>query len=171
MNKITVWKTVMVAVIFGAGVSAHSAYGQSAGGQLPCLRASDAAAQDQSLYDLLYRLSPTVFINANDVVTYGTDSFALVECVVSQLPQLYAVNPFFTDAKVIKFKIGSPLDVVSLDLDLLQSFTQLEYVWLVYEYDACGGEADSCLQAMAEKSVTQSSNSKVTVLYELAIPR
>jgi len=168
MSKIVNYKCFLCALLFGAGLTLQTAWAQG-NGSLVCVRTADAIQADAQLSDLLHQIVPTVFIGENGMEMQGENAYLMVECAPSEVGQLYAVNNLFADVRVIKFRLKSSADVVNLHLSKLQNFPQLQYVYFLYEYDACADWTDACLQAKTLQSVQ--GTAEVTVLYELSIPQ
>ena len=130
--------------------------------------ADEVMVNNSYVVKLALDLQPTIFINETDRFLYGSGNFLVVECALSQIQQLYDEDAIFSSVQLIRIKIEEGDDPFSLDLDLLQSFPQLQYVWLIYLYDACNDETDACLLEKTQNSIT-SGNEEITIIYSLSI--
>lgn len=168
MKRFTIYKFFLAALLCGAAAW-QTAEAQQNANSLVCLRTADAVTQDVQLHDWLYRLQPTMFINEHSVAVHPVgEAASVLECVPSQTEKLYQDKGGFEQVKVIKIKLQTADAVLSLDLERLRAFPNLHYVWVVYEYDACGDAAEDCLPNLLEQGITHGEAAPdVKVLYEL----
>jgi len=128
---------------------------------------NEIMSENSYVADLALNLKPTIFINESDRFLYKDHSFLVVECVPSQISQLYAEDDIFSSVQLIKIKIDENAGAITLNLALLQSFSQLQFVQLVYVYDACSNGNDDCLLDKAQNSVLPGYE-QITVIYTLS---
>ncbi|MBK6284409.1 MAG: hypothetical protein IPF54_18875 [Draconibacterium sp.] len=57
----------------------------------------------------------------------------------------------------------------NLNVDNLNSFYRLKYVFVEFGFDACGNQGSSCLKSKIKKMV-EGVDSNVIVFYKLSIP-
>jgi hypothetical protein len=133
------------------------------------MRMDDAVVNNLSLKNLAFNLQPTIFINKEDRFLYGAEDYLVVECEISQISQLYIQDNIYNTVQLLKIKLQEPTDELNLNLALLPSFPQLQYVQLVYLYDVCKNGEEDCLPKKAQNSILPG-NFHVTVVYSLEIP-
>jgi hypothetical protein len=130
--------------------------------------ADEIMSNNSYVAKLALDLQPTIFINENDRFLYGSNNFSVLECPYSKISQLYDEEEIFSTVQLIKIKIAENPDEFTLDLDNLQSFPQLRYVWLMYLYDVCDNETDVCILEKIQNSI-YSENEDMTIIYNISI--
>ena len=130
--------------------------------------ADEIMFQNSFVAKLALDRQPTIFINETDRFLYGNGNYSVVECERSQLSQLYAEDDIFSTVQLIRIKIDAGFDEFDLDLDLLQSFPQLQYVWLIYLSDVCNNGTSECLLEKAQNSI-HSGSEEITIILSLSI--
>jgi len=99
-----------------------------------------------SLQDLVTGLNPTLFISNGEIKTTGQGSPEVVICDGSSASLLYRSNPSFKKVKLLRINIPSPKEIPDpIDLEALQGFENLQFVYFVFGYDVCGDGSASCL--------------------------
>ncbi len=130
---------------------------------------TNAVTDKPELENLLYNLQPTMYINVDNTSLYGND-FKIVDCEPSRISLLYDENPSYATVKLIRLKMDNPQEILPIDLARLNGFGSLEYIQLIFEYDACRNNADACLSNLVQEQIIQG-DKPVVVLYKISIPR
>jgi len=130
--------------------------------------AGEILTDNSDVAQLAFDVQRTIFINETNRYFSGDANFLVVECVPSQLAQLYTEDHIFSSVQLIKIKINDETQPFSLNLDLLQSFPELKYVWLTYLSDICNDGTDECLLEIVQNSIS-SQNEDMTIIYSLSI--
>jgi len=141
--------------------------GQEQPGNPTFVNAAEIMTNDSYVAKLALDLKPTIFINENDMFLYGNSNFLVLESPYSKISQLYTEEEIFSTVQLIRIRITEGSDF-TLDLENLQSFPQLRYVWLMFLYDACENGTDGCLLEKTQ-NIINSGNEDITIIYSLSI--
>ena len=128
------------------------------------------AEESQQLDKLANELNSTVYLSQGNIKTYGVGSPIVLETGSESFDLLYENNSLFNRIELIKIKLNSSSDMQeTLNLEQLQNFYNLNYIYIIYTFDACGGQNEGCLTTQTQQFV-QVSEEPVTILYKLSIP-
>lgn len=119
--------------------------------------------------DRLLRLRVDIAITNDDFTIYESENPQVLQCDISAIGQLYQEEELYSGIRIIKMMIYNDTPVI-LDINRLASFEQLEYIQLIYKYDACGNGEENCLKEHAERMVLPGDRN-ITGLYQLQITR
>ncbi len=118
---------------------------------------------------LMADLRSTAFLSQGRLTTYGLSGPVVTRCDAASVRLLYKKNPLFQQVELLRFEIMSPDELsLSLDLNRLQSFTNLRYILVEFAYDACGGKSESCLANLVANRI-KGGKSPVVVLCKLSM--
>jgi hypothetical protein len=124
----------------------------------------------QELSTLVYGLNPAIYLINNELTVNGEGAPVVTVSDAASIDMLYDENEQYNTVNLVKITISNPGEMPgAIYLDNMQSFTSLEYLLFVFEYDACGNQSESCLQSLLE-SIVEGENSTVIVMYVLTIP-
>lgn len=133
-------------------------------------KASEAIQTSFDLRTLLDDLHPTLYLSDGKTKKIG-DTPVVVECDAESISLLSEENTDYSNVELIRLNIESSSENPKIDISRLKSFQSLRYILLLYTYDVCGQHNDNCLSEITKSSITGTENeSKITVLYSLAIP-
>jgi hypothetical protein len=80
---------------------------------------------------LVYDLNPTIFIGSSGYKILGEEAPVKAELSAGNFQNLSTANPGFNNVKLMKLKVENEADLnASFDLSTLQSFTNLEYIFI-----------------------------------------
>lgn len=124
------------------------------------------------LESLVTEIHPTAYLTQGEITTYGEGSPVVAFCDAASIDILYGNDPVISQAELINITLNSINNwpVVPIDLTQLEALTNLKYLLIVFEYDACSGGAETCLASLVEGMV-QGISSQITVIYQLSIPQ
>ena len=144
------------------------AFGQDVSGYSDYLKAND----DSRLISLATQINPNIYLRDNtDMKAHGNTTPTVVITDVESIPLLYTDRADFGNIELLKIRIDTPAEeAAKLDLKQLTAFSNLKYVLFEYQYNSCGDNKDTCLQANTESKVNIPAGSPVKVLYLLSIP-
>ena len=126
--------------------------------------------EDARLQTLVRDLHPAVYLVESEMKVYGDNPVVLYVDVAS-IKMLAGAEEVFEEVELITLKLRSAKDEsAKVNVSQLKSFTNLKYILVQYEYDACGG-GDACLDKKADAAITLPTDSDVEVLYQLSIPQ
>lgn len=122
------------------------------------------------LQSLVTDLHSNVYVSQGEFKTYGEGSPVVAICDAASVNLLYGNNPALSQVELINVAANSASELPSsIDLTQLEGLADLKYLFVVFEYDACGGSADGCLASILE-GIIQGTSSQITVIYSLSIP-
>ena len=164
-------KTIFLAKFLGfllISFAAIPAFGQDAVRYSDYVKAND----DSRLISLATQINPNIYLRDNtDMKAHGNTTPSVVITDVASIPMLYADRTDLGNVELLKIWINAATDeAAKLDLSQLTAFSNLKYVLYVYQYNSCGDNKDTCLQANTESKVNIPAGSPVKVLYLLSIP-
>jgi hypothetical protein len=169
MKHMHLFRVSLVALVLLANLAPMTAKAQENMEPPVFQKTENFVVENTYLWELVYELQPTVFINEDNRSFYGTENFKVLECAPSQISQLYLEDETFATVELIKIKFASAEEVAGIDLAMLSSFSMLQYVQLIYGYDVCGDETDNCLLSHAQ-NIISSGTSAVVVIFQLSMP-
>lgn len=123
---------------------------------------------NSELRDLLYGINPILYVTTNGIEQNSSEIPIVVHCKGNAINSLYENNEFYKNVKAIIIVIDD-LNYSNLDFSLLESFQNLEYLFISFTFDICNTNNDNCVLSLLQNIVT-SHPSNVTMLYELSIP-
>ena len=166
-NKQTIYRAKFLGFLL-ISFAAIPAFGQDVSGYSDYLKATD----DSRLISLATQINPNIYLRDNtDMKAHGNTTPTVVITDVASIPLLYADRTDYGNVELLKIRIDTPTDEgVKLDLMQLTAFSNLKYVLYVYQYNSCGDNKDTCLQAKTESKVNIPAGSTVKVFYLLSIP-
>lgn len=113
---------------------------------------------------------PGLLVLQNSIQAFGGSTPVVVLCEANATQSLYDNNASFNTVEFIRIDIRSASDLNnSLDISMLQSFSSLKYVYLFYQYDACGNLSQTCLSNLTVGFTGNTQLPGVTVIYRLEI--
>jgi hypothetical protein len=162
VNKL--FLTLVIGLLFMSGIKAQTIMSfQSA---MQTLEPAEAA----HLQSLVKNIHPTAYLSQGEITTYGEGAPVVAICDAASINMLYGNEPFISQIELIRVSANSMSDLpASIDLNQLEGLTDMKYLYVVFEYDACGGSADGCLASILE-GIIQGTSSQITVIYRLSIP-
>lgn len=126
--------------------------------------------EDARLQTLVQDLHPAVYLVDKEMRVYG-DSPVVLFVDAESIKMLAGAEEVFEEVKLITLKLQSAKgESAKINVSQLKAFTNLKYILVQYEYDACGG-GDTCLDKKADAAITLPADSDVEVLYQLSIPQ
>lgn len=127
--------------------------------------------KDEKLKTLVTGLNPAVYLNGSGINIYGPGTSRVVYTDAAYVATLYGQRTEFGTVELIEIRLKSAADESTrLDITRLNGFDNLKYILLTYEYNACTGSNDACLDEKTSLIVTNRSDNPVTILYRLSIP-
>jgi len=129
----------------------------------------EVVAEGQHLQSLVYDLHPTIYVrNGNLTLPAGN----IPECIdsdASSVWTLYEDNPQFNQVELITIRIEQESDLATvLNLDGLQAFTNLKYVYFMCTFEICS--SPGCEATMISQMVQGTGNPDLLILYKISIP-
>ncbi len=165
-NKTLEWKWFFRTLFVFILMTAFSFQGVA---QTPVSREKAFELYGVSLSNLVTGLNPTVFITDGGVTVAGDGSPEVLICDGASVSALYTGNPSFKRVKLLRINIQSEGDLPDpLDLDALQGFENLQFIYFVFGYDVCGDNSDSCLGEKVGGLIPGHDGAVIT-LYEISI--
>ena len=148
--------------------AAIPAFGQDVSGYSDYLKAND----DSRLISLATQINPNIYLRDNtDMKAHGNTTPTVVITDVESIPLLYTDRADFGNIELLKIRIDTPAEeAAKLDIKQLTAFSNLKYVLFEYQYNSCGDNKDTCLQAKTVNKVNIPAGSTVKVFYLLSIP-
>ncbi|HNX89441.1 MAG TPA: hypothetical protein PKH58_10175 [Paludibacteraceae bacterium] len=130
------------------------------------------ASSDSHLISLVTEIKPSIYMKDNADIRLSSNTAAIVvNTDIASIPMLYADKTDYNKVELLKIRINSDTDeAVKLDLSRLTAFSALKYVLYVYQFNYCGDNKDTCLQATTESKVYTPADTMVKILYLLSIP-
>lgn len=126
--------------------------------------------EDARLKTLAWDLHPAVYLVESEMKVYGDNPVVLFMDAAS-IKMLAGAQEEFEEVELITLKLRSAKDEsAKVNVSQLKAFTNLKYILVQYEYDACG-DGDVCLDKKADAAITLPADSDVEVLYQLSIPQ
>ena len=116
-------------------------------------------------------LHTTAYLMQGENTTYGEGPTVVAICDAASLSMLYGNNPDLNQVELVRIAVSSLNELpTSIDLNRLNNLTNLKYLFVVFEYDACGSHTDGCLASIVE-GLIKGTSSQITVVYTLSIPQ
>jgi hypothetical protein len=113
---------------------------------------------------------PTAYLIQGEITTQGDGASVVAIFDASSIDMLYSNNPVMSQVELLKITANAESDLpASIDLYQLEVLSNLKYLLVEFEYDACGGSADGCLASILE-GIIQGTSSKITVIYSQSLP-
>ena len=128
------------------------------------------AVEYSYLSQLVYNLQPTITLTNEGKLFYGESNFLVVECPPALLPQLYAQDNLFATVELLRIKIESPQDEFLLNLSDLTSFSNLQYVQLIFLYNISEEDLENNFLYNYAVSHVLPKDTHVTVMYQVNAP-
>jgi hypothetical protein len=168
MKNSKIIKTILVLCILFASVFQSVIKAQENPSYPLIFNTNEFVMGNPELETLFFDLQPTIYINPTSRNYYGSGSVLKVECHVSQIQNLYEEDTSFETVQLLRIRFEDPNDVMQLNLDQLQSFTDLMYIQFIYHFDVCGERTSACISAHLSNMITFSAPT-YTVLFTLGI--
>jgi|GEM_PF-6057021 len=134
----------------------------------PSLKAQIGGSGDEQLTSLLTEIHPSVYLSNGEITTYGNSAPEVLYCDVASVNMLYDSEELFDQVQLIKLQIKSGEALPTIILNNLVSFTNLDYFYVEFTYDICGGQSDACLDAIVQQNISRDGTT-ITVLKQLSI--
>ena len=126
--------------------------------------------EDARLQTLVWDLHPAVYLVDKEMKVYGDNPVVLFVDAES-VKMLAEEEEAFEEVELITLKLRSAKDEsAKVNVSQLKAFTNLKYILVQYEYEACGG-GDACLDKKADTAATLPTDSNLEVFYQLSIPQ
>jgi len=123
----------------------------------------------QKIQSLVEELQPSLYVKQASIEQFGDQSSRVVFCEISSLERLYELNQEYQTVEIIRISVSNPSELsYSMDFKNLESFASLKYIYIVFQYDVCGGLSQSCIAGYANAMI-QNISPKVKLLYKLDI--
>ncbi len=130
---------------------------------------SGQSDENQELNSLFSDVHPSAYAENGELKIYGGSSPVVVYAAPESFSLLTSDNEAFNSVKLLKVTVSGPEQLASsLNLGQLESFEALEYVVVVFGYDACGNDGEQCLAGLIQNLVTNPG--ELPVYYHLSIP-
>ena len=144
----------------------------SAQGSLNFTPTQQAIENSPALNNLLFGVNSSVHISTGGVSLSSNEVMPLVAyCDADAFNQLYLTDAIFASVKALYITVSDSPANATLDLTLLSSFTQLEYINIDFTYEACGNmTSTTCLLPLVQQMI-QLGNTPMNVFYQLVIPQ
>ena len=127
-------------------------------------------SKDTHLQTLVTDSKPAIYLMDSSMRVHGTHPVVL-NVDAASVKMLSEVEEAFGSVELIRFKLKSAKDeTAKIDLTQLNAFTNLKYLLVLYEYEACG-DGDACLADKVNATITMPENSDVEVYYLLSVPK
>jgi hypothetical protein len=123
---------------------------------------------EPGLRNLLYGVNPTIYVTTEGIAQSSFEIPTVLNCKGNSINLLYQENELFNNVRAIVIMINNS-NYSALDLSLLASFQNLEYILISFTFDVCNNNTDNCLLSLLQNMV-QANSSDITILYELSIP-
>ena len=134
------------------------------------VKLSEQSDENQQLSELYYGAHASVYVAEGAIEKYGESTPVTAAVEPESFSLLSAGNELFGSIKLLIIKVSSAEQLAgSLNLGQLPGFASLEYVVVVFEYDACGGQNENCLAGQVQNVVTNPGD--LPVYYLLSIPK
>lgn len=157
---------IRISFTFCLIITGFIVHSQEYPGILNSLNQSEA----QHLESLVEAVNPTVYVTDAGVQTVGNGSTLVAKCEADAINKLYDVNASYNDVQLIRIDIRNLSDFNNvLKPSLFQSFTSLSYIYLFFQYDACGNQTSDCFQTLINQFLGNEQLSGVQVIYRLGI--
>jgi len=166
MKKTIIFLPVLLLVVFTFSIGI--AQGQET--NLTFAPTHGVAVEYSYLSRLVYDLQPTITMTNEGKLFYGESNFLVVECPPALLPQLELPDALFASVELLRIKIGSPQDLVLLDLADLTSFSNLRYVQLIFLYTISEEDLENDFLYNYAVSHVLPKDTPVTVMYQINAP-
>ncbi|MDR2083735.1 MAG: hypothetical protein LBP67_01915 [Bacteroidales bacterium] len=131
------------------------------------MRVEEAIEKNEELRNLFFGIQPTVLINNGGITINSAEPAILAKCRDNAVNKLYDKEEDYKNVKVLHIYIDD-LNYSDLDLSLLNSFSNLEYIIISFTYEACGNTSDSCILSLVQNMI-KTGDKPITVLYQLSI--
>lgn len=126
-------------------------------------------ASAEQLKSLATKTHPTVYLTKGKTTTDKEGTARVAICDASSVDMLYKNDPALGQIELIKITARSFNDLpASIDLNQLEKLTNLKYLLVEFEYDACGGVTEDCFSSILEGFI-QGATSQITVIYSHSI--
>jgi len=133
------------------------------------VKLNEQSDENQQLSRLFSDLNPSVYAENGELKVFGDGAPVVAFAAPGSFSLLSSDNEAFSSVRLLKI-IVSEAEQLSGNLNLGQmgSFEALEYVVVVFAYDACGNNSEECLAGLVQNLVT--AREDVAVYYQLSIP-
>ena len=130
---------------------------------------SGQSDENQELNSLFSDVHPSVYAENGELKVYGDTAPVVAFATPESFSMLASGSESFSSVKLLRITVSQP-EQLSLNLNLgqLESFEALEYVVVVFAYDACGSSSENCLPGLTQNLVA--STEELPVYYLLSIP-
>lgn len=121
---------------------------------------------------LVHDLQPTVYVVDGELVAKGIGAPLVVSTSPENFNLLYAQNEAYSTVELLTIRLDKAEDTNnSLRLIDLKGFSNLKYLNVLFTYDACNDNSDSCCGAIVKKMFPDYEGSNLKVIYRLSIPQ
>ena len=128
-------------------------------------------SQGMHLQSLLVNVHPALYINNGAFSPHGTSDPIVLYSDASSIQSLYDTHPLFSQVELIKISIENNLEIPdAVLLEQMTGFPNLQYVYVLFEYDACRSGNSSCLADILSQ-IFAGAKSPVVLLYGKSIPQ
>lgn len=161
VNKL--FLTLLLGLLFVSGINAQTA--MSFEKAMQKLEPAEAA----HFQSLLSSIHPTAYLTQGEKRTNREEDPMVAVTDAASLNMLYGNSRALSQVELIRIAANSSNDLpASIDLIQLERLTNLKYLLIVFNYDACGGGTDDCRASIVE-GIIQGASSQITVIYSYTI--
>ena len=127
----------------------------------------DIFAEGMHLQHLITDVQPAVYLTNGQIAAYGHGTPKVVFSDTSSLNMLYEGHALFSQAELIRITVNAAAELpANINPSQFQGFDELKYLYVVFSYDACGGESDVCLAGILGTLIQ---GAGIPILYKLSI--
>lgn len=120
------------------------------------------------LQGLVKEIQPTAYLTKGNTSTAKEGAPIVAICDATSVNMLYKNDPALSKVELVKITANSISGLPDIiDLNKLEGLTNLKYLLIEFEYDACGGSND-CINSILE-GIIQGTSSQITVIYSHSI--
>lgn len=131
----------------------------------------DIFAQGMHLQSLLVDVYPALYINSGEFSAYGTNNPIVLYADAYSIQELYSAHPLFSEVELIEISIHDGIEIPdAVLLEQMIGFPNLQYVFVIFGYDACRSGNHSCISDILSQ-IFPGSKTPVVVLYDQSIPQ
>ena len=121
------------------------------------------------LQSLVTDVQPKAYLIQDEITISGEEVPVVAICDAASVNMLYGNNRVLSQVELVKFTASSTDGLpTSIDLTQLQGLTNLKYLLVEFDYDACSGSTSSCFNSILE-GIIQGSSPHIIVMYSPTI--
>ena len=125
-------------------------------------------AEAAHLQGLVSNIHPTAYLTKGNKTASKEGATIVAFCDAASVNMLYKNDPALSKVELVKITANSISGLPDvIDLNKLEGLTNLKYLLIEFEYNACGGSND-CINSILE-GIIQGTSSQITVIYSHSI--